>query len=64
MTLPGCTALCPLNKFINLTKDVIPEDWDRECLVSWNDISSRDIIGNCEVICFRYYIVLLIRINC
>ncbi|XP_020298442.1 prostatic acid phosphatase-like isoform X2 [Pseudomyrmex gracilis] len=44
MTLPGCTALCPLNKFINLTKDVIPEDWNRECLVSWNDISSRDII--------------------
>jgi len=46
MTLPGCATLCPLNEFINLTKDVVPEDWERECLIGRNDISSSDVIGN------------------
>lgn len=32
MTLPGCTTLCPLENFITLTKDVVPDDWKRECL--------------------------------
>ncbi|KZC11798.1 Prostatic acid phosphatase [Dufourea novaeangliae] len=31
LTLPGCTALCPLNQFITLTKDVIPINWEKEC---------------------------------
>lgn len=34
MTLPGCATLCPLDEFINLTKDVVPEDWERECLLN------------------------------
>ncbi|KAL2734139.1 prostatic acid phosphatase-like [Vespula squamosa] len=33
LTLPGCNTLCPLNKFIQLTKDVIPEDWHKECIM-------------------------------
>lgn len=32
LTLPGCTALCPLHTFIELTKDVIPHDWEKECM--------------------------------
>lgn len=46
MTLPSCATLCPLNEFINLTKNVVPEDWETECLISRNDISSSDVIGN------------------
>ncbi|XP_017797809.1 PREDICTED: prostatic acid phosphatase-like [Habropoda laboriosa] len=35
LTLPGCIALCPLNQFITLTKDVIPVNWEKECAVDW-----------------------------
>ncbi|KAK6192448.1 hypothetical protein SNE40_003913 [Patella caerulea] len=31
LTLPGCEEKCPFNKFIELTKDKIPGDWDEEC---------------------------------
>ncbi|KAI4494313.1 hypothetical protein M0802_008996 [Mischocyttarus mexicanus] len=33
LTFSGCDTLCPLDKFIELTKDVIPEDWHKECLI-------------------------------
>ncbi|XP_043491248.1 prostatic acid phosphatase-like [Polistes fuscatus] len=33
LTLSGCDALCPLDKFVELTKDTIPEDWHKECRV-------------------------------
>lgn len=49
MTLEGCTTLCPLNKFVNLTKNAVIEtfqDWERECLMGWDNINSRDVIGN------------------
>jgi len=46
MTLPGCASLCPLNEFVNLTKDVVPENWERECLIGWDEITSNDVIGN------------------
>ncbi|XP_025992119.1 prostatic acid phosphatase [Solenopsis invicta] len=46
MTLPGCATLCPLNDFINLTKNVVPENWEKECLMSrYDDISSSDVIA-------------------
>ena len=31
LTLPGCIAVCPLNQFIALTKDIVPENWEKEC---------------------------------
>lgn len=31
LTIPGCTPACPLEKFTELTKDVIPRDWKVEC---------------------------------
>nr|BAN20384.1 acid phosphatase-1 [Riptortus pedestris] len=31
LTVPGCTAACPLDKFKALLQDVIPVDWDSEC---------------------------------
>lgn len=51
MTLPGCASLCPLDNFINLTRDVVPEDWHKECLMGWKDVTSSDVIGN---YCFPY----------
>jgi len=31
LTLPGCTALCPLDSFVELTKDVLPGNILEEC---------------------------------
>ncbi|XP_011870066.1 PREDICTED: prostatic acid phosphatase-like [Vollenhovia emeryi] len=71
MTLPGCATLCPLNEFINLTKHVVPEDWEKECTIpalsAQNDISSSDVIAILTsstlmlvllvlvIICFMYW---------
>lgn len=33
MIIPGCTAACPLNKFVEILKPVIPDDWKEECKV-------------------------------
>ncbi|XP_074659287.1 prostatic acid phosphatase-like [Tubulanus polymorphus] len=31
LTMPGCTASCPLSKFVALTRHIIPGDIDKEC---------------------------------
>lgn len=31
LTLPGCDFKCPLDKFIEFTKPVIPENWEEVC---------------------------------
>ncbi|KAB7501172.1 Prostatic acid phosphatase [Armadillidium nasatum] len=31
LTLPDCSPECPLSDFINLLKDFIPKDWEKEC---------------------------------
>ncbi|XP_053370272.1 lysosomal acid phosphatase-like isoform X2 [Clarias gariepinus] len=33
LTLPGCAHQCPLQEFIELTRSVIPKDWDEECQI-------------------------------
>ncbi|XP_015117780.1 uncharacterized protein LOC107041654 [Diachasma alloeum] len=43
LTLPGCTPACPLSQFVNLTKDVIPEDWDKECSIPRHSSSTNGI---------------------
>lgn len=35
LTLPDCITLCPLNQFVALTKDIVPENWEKECSQSW-----------------------------
>lgn len=49
LTLPGCITLCPLNKFIELTKDIIPEDWQKECMMKHEnneyDMNTRTFVG-------------------
>lgn len=31
LVLEGCTEFCPLADFIKLTKDLMPENWEKEC---------------------------------
>ncbi|KAK3909123.1 Venom acid phosphatase Acph-1 [Frankliniella fusca] len=31
LVMPECEHFCPLNRFVQLTSDVIPNDWDAEC---------------------------------
>jgi hypothetical protein len=31
LAIPGCDAVCPLEKFAELLKPVIPVSWEKEC---------------------------------
>ena len=42
LTLPGCSTLCPLEKFEQLTRSIVPEDWTKECSTMDNDWDSDD----------------------
>ncbi|XP_071564813.1 prostatic acid phosphatase isoform X1 [Temnothorax nylanderi] len=33
MTIPGCTVVCPLDKFVEILKPMIPDNWEEECKV-------------------------------
>ncbi|XP_012274119.1 prostatic acid phosphatase-like isoform X2 [Orussus abietinus] len=33
LTVPGCSTICPLDRFIEITKPVIPINWSEECKV-------------------------------
>lgn len=43
LTLPGCIAACPLNQFVRLTKDIVPDNWELECLEL--DILRNDVLN-------------------
>lgn len=34
LTVPGCQHKCPLQRFLELTDPVVPQDWEQECKVS------------------------------
>ncbi|XP_071649114.1 prostatic acid phosphatase [Temnothorax longispinosus] len=36
MTIPGCTVVCPLDKFVEILKPMIPDNWEEECKVDSN----------------------------
>lgn len=33
LTVPGCSTICPLEKFVQILKPMIPDNWDEECKV-------------------------------
>lgn len=35
LTLPECSSKCTLDKFIEITKEWIPDDYAKECQVAW-----------------------------
>ncbi|XP_008072117.1 prostatic acid phosphatase isoform X2 [Carlito syrichta] len=43
LTLPGCAASCPLEKFAALVAPVIPQDWSAECTTTSNHQGTVDI---------------------
>ncbi|PSN43945.1 hypothetical protein C0J52_03761 [Blattella germanica] len=43
LTLPGCEALCPLDKFEELLSPVIPHNWEKECQ---NNIFNNELALN------------------
>ena len=42
LTLPGCSTLCPLEKFKQLTRSIVPDNWTKECSTIDNDWDSDD----------------------
>lgn len=34
LTIPGCQHKCPLQRFLELTDAVVPQDWKQECQVA------------------------------
>ncbi|XP_047348535.1 prostatic acid phosphatase-like isoform X2 [Vespa velutina] len=61
LTLPGCITLCPLNKFIKLTKDFIPEDWHKECMIEQEN-NEYDMNTKTLVAIWRTSIMMLVFI--
>ncbi|XP_032663280.1 prostatic acid phosphatase-like isoform X2 [Odontomachus brunneus] len=39
LTISGCTAVCPLEKFVEILRPVIPNNWDEECKVDGNFVT-------------------------
>jgi len=36
MKIPGCNIICPLDKFMEIMKSIIPDNWEEECKVNNN----------------------------
>ncbi|OWF40461.1 lysosomal acid phosphatase-like isoform X2 [Mizuhopecten yessoensis] len=50
LTIPGCTTDCPYDTFLNLTKDKIPTDWNKECGLADNSGKAKKNILNMPTI--------------
>ncbi|GFT42838.1 prostatic acid phosphatase [Nephila pilipes] len=33
LTIPGCTEFCPLDYILEYTRDIIPQNWEKECQI-------------------------------
>ena len=75
LTLPGCSTLCPLEKFEQLTRSIVPDNWTKECSTMDNDWDSDDEVHDTHlpfgmdvvpfltiVICGFLFIILLVFI--
>ncbi|PNF25318.1 hypothetical protein B7P43_G10948 [Cryptotermes secundus] len=54
LAIPGCAAVCPLEKFADLLKPVIPVNWEKECKMG---IFSDDFA-------FNSLAILALMVNC
>jgi len=34
LTIPVCQQICPLQRFLELTDPVVPQDWEEECQIA------------------------------
>lgn len=62
VSLPGCSQRCPLQDFLNLTRDVIPQDWNRECQIGKDTTDTEVIIGLAICGCLLFLLVLLLLV--
>jgi len=53
LILPGCEEFCPMDKFIRLTHDVIPEDIVKECAVEQQKCTCVKVIEYEPKGCFK-----------
>ncbi|XP_012230813.1 prostatic acid phosphatase-like isoform X2 [Linepithema humile] len=63
MTLEGCTTLCPLDKFVNLTKSAVIEtlqEWELECLITWDDLTIHNKFWSVMAILVIFMLMLLL----
>ena len=50
LTIPGCTQLCPLQSFIDLTESVRPQHWQEECNVGTGGLVEEGAGGVQQVV--------------
>uniref|UniRef100_A0A8C1IJJ9 Lysosomal acid phosphatase n=1 Tax=Cyprinus carpio TaxID=7962 RepID=A0A8C1IJJ9_CYPCA len=60
VSLPGCSQRCPLQDFMNLTREVIPQDRDKECQIKKEATDTAVIIGLAVCGCLLFLLVLLL----
>ncbi|KAJ7344696.1 hypothetical protein JRQ81_000646 [Phrynocephalus forsythii] len=61
LQLPGCEQRCPLQRFLQLTEPVIPQNWKEECQIgtSMKDTELIVVLAVCGSILFLLVILLL-----
>ncbi|NXO71730.1 PPAL phosphatase, partial [Phainopepla nitens] len=61
LTIPGCQHKCPLQRFMELTDPVVPQDWEQECKVpsSMHDTELYVGLAVCGSILLLLIILLL-----
>ncbi|NXC79195.1 PPAL phosphatase, partial [Cercotrichas coryphoeus] len=58
LTIPGCQHKCPLQRFLELTEPVIPQDWEQECKVSGSIHDTELFVG--LAVCGSILLLLII----
>ena len=61
LAMPGCELNCPLRTFLNLTSDLIPSDWPKECGIDSDQSRFMDVILYAAV---AILMSLLITLSC
>ncbi|XP_050970541.1 lysosomal acid phosphatase isoform X1 [Labeo rohita] len=60
VSLPNCSQRCPLQDFVNLTSEVIPQDRKKECQIKKQTTDTEVVIGLAVCGCFLFFLVLLL----
>ncbi|XP_032919698.1 lysosomal acid phosphatase [Catharus ustulatus] len=58
LTIPGCQHKCPLQRFLELTEPVVPQDWEQECKVSSSIHDTELFVG--LAVCGSILLLLII----
>ncbi|XP_010578438.1 PREDICTED: lysosomal acid phosphatase isoform X2 [Haliaeetus leucocephalus] len=58
LTIPGCQHKCPLQRFLELTDPVVPQDWEQECQVASSVHDTELFVG--LAVCGSILLLLII----